>query len=806
MKKLILLLLFFNNFSFLFSQDVKKSINISRTNDIPKIDGVLDDKCWENAEVAKDFIQLRPDNGKPSTFQSEVKFVYDDKAIYVAAMLYDPYPDSIMTQYSPRDEIDISDYFGVYFDPFNSGLNALGFFVTPVNIQIDMKADESGNEDTNWSAVWKSATKINEKGWVVEYKIPYSALRFPKSDIQTWGVNIFRNIQRYRENASWNFIDSEAQGWINQEGQLIGIQNVSPPLRLSFSPYVSGYIENDDANGNWTNFYKGGLDLKYGINESFTLDMMLVPDFGQVQSDDGVLNLSPFEVFYDEKRQFFTEGTELFSRASIFYSRRIGASPNKFYDVEAELSENETIIENPSETQLINATKISGRTNNGLGIGFLNGMTINSIAKVKDTISGAEREIITQPFTNYNVIVFDQTFKNNSYISLINTNLSRFADNYSANVTGAELSLFNNKKSFRIYSEGAVSQIFEDSLDANFGYRSYISFSKQSGQFRFSISNNIESDTYNPNDLGYLQSNNEVSYYSWIAYNFYKPVWRLLNMYNTLDLYYSKLYNPDEYSQILTSFNSNMTFKNHLTLGWYLEFELFEKHDYFESRVDGRMFIKPTNNNLNIWFSTDYRKKFAFDISFATETKNQYGRQLFKIGFEPRYRFSDRFLVVLETEIESLNKDIGYVDNNENQDSIFFGRRNVITIENTINTRYIFNENISINLRLRHYWSAVDYNKFFTLNKSGLLDDDNSYTENNDINFNFFTVDLSFRWIFAPGSELSAVWKNSINTENEQIDNNYFNNLNKTFDSPQINSFSIKVLYYLDYLYLKKKV
>jgi hypothetical protein len=790
--------------SFIFAQE-KKVANAVRVTNPPKLDGLLDDECWKNIVPAKDFFQLEPYNGKPASWPSEIKIAYDDKAIYVGAMLYDNYPDSILKQYTPRDEINISDFFGIYIDPFNTGLTAYGFFVTPVNVQIDMKAEENGHEDENWNAVWKSETRIIENGWCVEYRIPYSALRFPKTPVQTWGLNFFRKIERYRENTSWSFIDSEKQGWINQQGELHGIKNVDPPVRLSVTPYLSAYMENNPENQGWENFYRAGMDLKYGLTESFTLDMMLVPDFGQVQSDDVVLNLSPFEVFYNEQRQFFIEGAELFSRADVFYSRRIGARPDRFWEVEDQLVDNERVIENPTETQLINATKISGRTSKGLGVGFLNAMTLNTYAKIRDTITGDEREFLTQPFTNYNLLSFDQSLKNNSYVSIINTNVSRFDDKYYANVTGGELMLNNKSKTYSIFAKGAISQINEKDEDLNWGYYSYISFSKTSGKFRFSLSNLIESDTYNPNDLGYLQNNNEVSNYLNLSYNIYKPFGRFLRLYNRFGIGQQSLYNPDKFVHLYFDMHSFGTFRNHLSAGYYVFIRPIDRHDYFEPRVDGRVFIEPAEFYGETWISTDFRKKFAIELRVGGSPKNEYGTTSYDFKIEPRFKPNDRLLLVFETSLGKNINNIGFVDYTENEDTIYFGKRDRLSIENEIESRYIFNENASLSFKLRHYWSTVDYDDFYVLNNDGSLVDDNSYSDNANINFNYFTIDLAYRWIFAPGSEMSIVWKNSIFTESDEIEKQYFDNLSNTFRANQTNSFSIRILYYLDYVYLKRK-
>jgi len=400
----------------------KKEVSAVRITNPPKIDGDLSDDAWKSAPVATGFLQMYPFNGRPATHNSEVKIIYDNNAIYVGAMLTDPHPDSIYTELSERDKIGMTDYFGVYIDCFNDYLTAYGFIVTASGVQCDVKSTETGGEDFSWDAVWESEIKIVDDGWVVELKIPYSALRFPKEEKQLWGLQIFRQIMRYRQNTTWNLVDREVDGLNNQAGELHGIENIDPPLRLSFVPYVSGYLEKSPESESWGYSYNLGMDLKYGINESFTLDMTLVPDFGQVQSDDEIYNLSPFEVYYSEKRPFFMEGTELFDKGDIFYTRRIGSTPSGYDDVEDQLLENEKISNNPQESQLINATKLSGKTRKKLGIGVFNAITTNTFAEIEDTLSENTRRILTEPFTNYNMFVLDQALKNNSYVSFYNTN------------------------------------------------------------------------------------------------------------------------------------------------------------------------------------------------------------------------------------------------------------------------------------------------------------------------------------------------------------------------------------------------
>jgi hypothetical protein len=272
-----------------FGQYVKKHVDAIPVQDSPKIDGILDEDVWKDAPIAADFIQRQPYNGKPPAFPTEVRFLYDNSGLYVGAMMYDPNPDSIPTQLGLRDSQGLNaDYFILMLSPFNDGINAFCFMVYVSDVQSDYKlpgASSDFEQDMSWDAVWQSKARKNKKGWVVEMKIPYSAIRFPKTGIQEWGVNCQRDIRRIRESSSWNFIDSKVQGFVNQGGLLQGIHDIKPPLRLSLSPYVSGYIEKNPDDATWQFSYNYGADLKYGINQSFTLDMTLIPDFGQVPSD-----------------------------------------------------------------------------------------------------------------------------------------------------------------------------------------------------------------------------------------------------------------------------------------------------------------------------------------------------------------------------------------------------------------------------------------------------------------------------------------------------------------------------------------
>ena len=276
-------------------------------------------------------------------------------------------------------------------------------------------------------------------------KIPYAALRFPNKKEQIWGINFIRDFRRERQVYAWNPIDATIGNVAQQHGVLNGIIDIKTPTRLFFIPYASAYYESTSQETETT--LKGGMDIKYGINDAFTLDGILIPDFGQTKFDNVVLNLGPFEQQFNENRAFFTEGTDLFSKGNVFYSRRIGGPPV----TEPTLSDNEEVSAYPAAVNLVNALKVSGRTKDGLGIGVLNAITQKTEATIKNNTNEETRNEVVEPLTNYNVIVFDQRFYKNSSVSFLNTNVTRNGHFRDANVSVLAFDLNNKNKNRKIF-------------------------------------------------------------------------------------------------------------------------------------------------------------------------------------------------------------------------------------------------------------------------------------------------------------------------------------------------------------------
>ena len=307
-----------------FSQQVstenqpRRTITAQRTDAVPKIDGIDSEEIWRTAISYGQFTEYQPTNGKPEDpqFRTEVQILFDDTAVYVFAKMFDPEPDQISRELTERDQIGNDDFIGIFLNGYDDHMQSLEFIVQASGVQFDAKQTPDLGEDDTWNAVWNSAVKMTDYGWAVEMRIPFSELRFPKKQEQKFGINFFRNIQRQQKKLTFSHVDNRKGNLGQYDAALVGIENIDTPVRLSFLPYLSTYL-NSHQNKTTANV-NGGMDLKYGISDAFTLDLTLIPDFGQANFDEVVLNLGPFEQQFQENRSFFTEGTELFNKGNLF--------------------------------------------------------------------------------------------------------------------------------------------------------------------------------------------------------------------------------------------------------------------------------------------------------------------------------------------------------------------------------------------------------------------------------------------------------------------------------------------------------
>ncbi|WP_321539407.1 DUF5916 domain-containing protein [Flavobacterium piscinae] len=614
-------------------------------------------------------------------------------------------------------------------------------------------------------------------------------LRFSKENVQTWGVNFFREIRRFRQKVTWSKIDRAVSSFINQAGILEGIENIKTPTRLFLIPYTSGYIESN--NNDTESTFKAGMDIKYGINDSFTLDAILVPDFGQTAFDNVELNLGPFEQQFNENRPFFTEGTDLFSKGNLVYSRRIGGPPS----ASPSISENETVETYPNTVNLLNALKVSGRTSEGLGIGFLNAITEKTYARIRNNDTNEIREELVEPLSNYNILVFDQRFNQNSSVSFINTNVTRFGDFRDANVTGIVYDINSKGNKFNISGDLKMSSIYDDKKGN--GYSTYINFGKTYGKYRYSIASQYVSKDFDINDLGI----NFITNYHNVAANFNYRILNPTKRYNSFRLnanYYIELENTTGKAQdhwINMNINSS-TLKNDF-IGYGFLVSPFVTYNFYESRVPGRPLAFPATANAWIYFSSNYNRKFALDVEPSVRIFDQENRLNYGLFVSPRYRFNDKLTLIYSTNYNRQNSDIGWVDFSEND--IILAERNRTTLTNSISGKYAINNKMTLNLTTRHYWSFAENVQFHTLLEDGTFTPNNNYTNNKDANFNLWNFDLSYSWWFAPGSQITALYRNNAQNFSNEINKSFGSNVGNVFEDNLNHVFSVSLRYFIDY-------
>ena len=610
------------------------------------------------------------------------------------------------------------------------------------------------------------------------------------------------------EKSFWNPVDPKVNGFVNQFGLLKELKNIQPPLRLSFSPYVTTGFRSSPLTNSYRHewLHNGGMDVKYGLNESFTIDATLVPDFGQVVSDNLVNNLTPYEVKFTENRPFFTEGTELFNKAGLFYSRRVGATPSGYGLVREFVSYNPDwdIVKNPTVTQLYNATKFSGRTKQKLGIGIFNAITAPMEARIHNHVSGKDSVINTETMNNFNIIVLDQAFKGRSSLTFTNTNVMRNGNGRDANNTALDLALYDKKNSFAMKGKLRYSKIWaKNPYD---GCNAYMSIGKVSGNWQFDLTGDMYSKKYDPNDLGYLSVGNKIIYNSNLSYQQFKPNKNFISSGYSISPRLQYLFKPYAYSKFDISFSGFWVFNNFWDLSLISQIIPGWEHNYFELRTDGRYISYPPNYAYGIKGNTDPRKKLfiRYAATYAKAPKFDNIYTYLSLGF--RFRFSNKFSTDLQASSSIEENQLGYAFLTGPGGPIV-GFRDNRDFTSVLSGIYNFTSRLNLTLRARHYWNKVNYSSFFYVDDKGKLIPRN-FIPGQDENVNFFNLDAFLTWDFRLGSRFIVGYKNWLG-DNEMVNlsgkNTYLKNLNEVFGLRHGNEISFRFIYFIDYNRLKKK-
>jgi len=521
----------------------------------PVLDGRGDDAVWVGATVIDSFRTFDPiENGAPR-FRTEARVAYDEHNLYVLVRAFDARPDSIVALLSRRDVRTASDQVKVMIDSYHDRRTGFEFAVNPAGVKRDFAIINDGEEDDSWDAVWDVATRVDSLGWVAEFRIPFNQLRYPGGPTHTFGLMLSRDIARYNERLSWPEFKRSQGGISSQFGDVAGIDGIASPRRLEIAPYTVAKTLNAPRDASGSSYTQrsrltAGGDLKYGITSNLTLDATVNPDFGQVESDPSVLNLSAFESFFPEKRPFFLEGQGLFRFdvncndgmcSGLFYSRRIGRSP--------QLSDVYSDVANPTSTTIVGASKLTGRLGRGTSLGVLDAVTQREVGP---------GDITLEPRTNYFVGRLQQDFRSGaSGFGVMVTSVRRTIDSWSldslrreAFATGLDFRHQFLDRHFEIAGYAAQSvvsgsaasiQRTQESFVHNYqrpdddlaldptrtrlaGSSAQIVFSKRGGDVtRFNTGYQWLSPGFEINDLGFLRAANAHNQFLWFALVFNKP-------------------------------------------------------------------------------------------------------------------------------------------------------------------------------------------------------------------------------------------------------------------------------------------
>jgi hypothetical protein len=528
----------------------------------PVIDGVLDDNAWKAVKWVGNFTQQVPNEGAAPTKPTAVKIIYDNDNLYVAIFCYDD-PAKILSTFCQRDEFS-GDATGIALDSYYNKKTAYEFNVTAAGQKIDIMHTGDGNIDFNWNAIWDVKTFIGDSGWAAEYRIPFSQLRYNHQTDYTWGMHIWRWLDRNKEESQWQLIPINAPAGVHNFGILEGISNIRESRQAELMPYVLMKYDYNGSNDNpYINYGKfspnAGIDAKIGISSNFTLDATINPDFGQVEADPAELNLSAYETYFEEKRPFFLEGNEIFDfnvrGNSMFYSRRIGATPQYYPDVA-----DDDYYTHQSNTTILGSGKLTGRTRNGFSVGVLETVTASEFGKLyhhidnpmpgSDTVE--EDKILIEPLTNYFASRIKKESKStntviggtfNSVIRNLDTPEIKDELVRSAHTAGIDFEQFINKKNYYIKassmfsylegSENAVQEKQESHIhrfqrpDAKYlkydttrtslsGTGGYVEVGKRGGKFRFGSNASYWSPGLNLNDIGFLAEADYIEQQNWL--------------------------------------------------------------------------------------------------------------------------------------------------------------------------------------------------------------------------------------------------------------------------------------------------
>ncbi len=789
----------------LIAGDNPRTITAVRTSIPPTIDGYLNDEVWKQAIPSGDFLQRDPDEGKPATEKTEIRVLYDNEALYFGCMMYDSEPDKIVHRLARRDDEVESDYISIRIDSFHDHQTAFEFTINASGTKVDILIyNDKRDEDPSWDVVWEVQTRLLPDGWSSEVKIPFRALRFSLQEKYIWGINFTRTINRKNERDYWALIRKSQSGFVSHFGHLVGLESIDPPLRLEVLPYAVGNAEfQQKSPGNSTGRTtksNTGFDAKYGITSSLTLDLTVNPDFGQVEADPAVLNLSTFETFYPEKRQFFIEGSQIFNFTTfgsfgqqfgpgLFYSRRIGRALSGT----AVAPLGGYVLEEPRAATILGAAKVTGKTENGLAVGILDATIQEEKTIVVDSVGNKLTQVV-EPFANYGLVRLRKDVLENSNIGIILSSVSK-RTRFPAFTGGIDWNLKFEQNTYGIDGFLAVSRATNDSSARIAGAAGRVTFRKDGGEHWLgNISFDFTSKNYFINDLGFFRRPNDFGSVGELRYKDDQPG-KTVRRWFIAPTYHFR--NNFDGARLFREFDVNgfLEFVNYWTLTSSAGYHP-PVYDDRESRGHG-LYLQPRKFSWSIEIETDSRQPIIGEMSefYFYDVKGQrYWATELKTTLRPASWIDLRLGLGYG---RTRNRE-GWVLNDINpsgSEVSVFATRDVDEYNLTLRGSITFTRDLTLQVYNQVFIAKGHYYDFRTLvSPTDFII--YPYAGNPDFNRKSLNLNVVLRWEYLPGSILFLVWNQSRRQDTGDFFTSFSQNFSDVFRIQPDNVFLIKLSYW----------
>ena len=820
----------------------------------PVIDGKLDDECWTKGTWAGNFTQWIPNEGAKPSYPTDFNIQYDDRNLYVAIRSHDGEPDKILRLAGVRDEF-AGEMAGVNFDSYHDYRTGFEFTVTAWGQKIDLVLFNPNNWDLNWNPVWKVKTGLEDSAWVAEYEIPLSQLRYSGKDEQVWGLHVWRWISRFQEESDWEIQSKTGPGVLFNFGELHGIKGLKKSRRLEIMPYTLGEFKTmkKEPGNPFTDKGKAwggnmGLDAKIGISSNFTIDLTVNPDFGQVESDPSVMNLTAFETFYEEKRPFFLEGLTIFDykfdNQSLFYSRRIGHAPSR------SVSPNDNLfVKSPDKTSILSAIKFSGTTSKGFSVGLIQSVTANEFARLSDR-DGKRTSTKVEPLTSYTVARIQKGYNaGNTVIGGILTSTNRVIEgnefeslSSDAFTGGLDLrhhwkdkefyvdarligSYINGRReaitilqqsSARYYQRPGANYLNFDTTATHLnGWGGKFMIGKGSkGRWKYSSGATWLSPGLELNDLGYMNTADEINQENVVSYLVNQPV----SIFNTCEISLEQFNSWNFNGEYLGS-GAHLSFLSQFKNQWGFSTNLIYHSRSLDTKIlrGGYDMIMPHKITTFGSLTSDPSKKFTASLGYSYEYSGNNSAVNYQLQPGITYRPVTNLKIGLTADYIDNQDRLQYVTTNFELP----GNRYILgTIDQkTLGLTFRIDLNLTPELSIQYYGSpfisrgSYSQFKFITDSRNNVFEDRFTvypdqvltggayqvydylsgpridYTiDNPDFNFHEFRSNLVAKWEYRLGSFIYLVWssersgntnasKASIGDSYKQLRNIFPNNI-----------------------------